>query len=536
LQRRLPSPAPGQRRIDDLAASIHSSPRQRRLQAAARSIQRSPRVTAQHQQDNRVAQLAPWNAIAAADEANETANQNARLPGPPHPVAIGAQQDPANPLQTQGNQKHFDTEMRDQVRDLLNYLPAEHIVGNPSLARVVCESATPANPGISFYNGGNQTLHVVVPFNVDSWIYLSIDKWPVGDLVTTLMTNVGYSQDPNNPNLGNKTGELLSRDVIGRGSVSSKLSMIGENFVQWMLKHETGHSVDNAIGFIANGHYRQPFAASWMIHDGTDQTEAGLINSFTGGLGLNMGVLNAQYLGATGANFAAVMNNAVVNKQPNAFQVPGRAAALAGYDVAVPGGAAQVKYLEKVISSGLDSPWQLGGEGGVPFGGRNYHVEYQHTRWVSYNAARYPARNSNYQYSGPDEWFAESYAHYFKHSSWKFWRAARSQWGEQLRDPIIRAWFLANLDPINGPGNLIAANVLQPIAGAGPVLAPPAPGAVAVPAQPGRLQKLGRGFVKLTQLGASGLLRILSTVFGIAGGLLKLLYVGARTFWRWLTG
>jgi hypothetical protein len=38
-------------------------------------------------------------------------------------------------------------------------------------------------------------------------------------------------------------------------------------------------------------------------------------------------------------------------------------------------------------------------------------------------------------------------------------------------------------------------------------------------------------------LGASAVLRNLSTVFGIAGGVLKyLLYMPTRKFWRWLTG
>jgi hypothetical protein len=480
-------------------------------------------------------QRAPWNALSHGAEVAETNAQNARLGvAPPHPVQIGAQQDPANALQTIANEKHFDPEMRNEIRDLLNYLPASHIVGNPSLARIICEEANAANPGISFF-GGN-TLHVVVPANADSWLYLSVDKWPLGDLITTLMTNAGYAQSPNNPHVGHKATEVLGRDVVGTGTIANKLSMIGDNFVDWMLKHETGHSVDSAIQWEAGGHYRQPWAASWMKHDGTDQTEIGMMNSMIAGLGLNAGVLDAQYMGNTGANYVApILQNVITNKNPAVFDVAGRNLALAGYDAAVPGGRAQVEFLENVIKEGLDSPWQKGGKGGIPFGGRNYHVEYQHSLWVSYNANRYVNRNSNYQYSGPEEWFAESYAHYFKHSNWKVWRTAHSQWGEKIKDPVTRAWFLANLDPINGPGALIIGNVLQPIAGAGPIIAPAGP--VAVPAVPGILNKIGTGFLKVAKLGVSGLFRILSTVFGIAGGVLKyLLYVPARMLWRKIFG
>lgn len=531
-------------KLRSMSPALPAGPRVQRVERVADLIHGSPRMAIQRRALDQVAQREPWDAAAAAQEAIASANQNARLPGvvAPHPVAIGAQQDPGDPTSTLGDQRHFDREMRDQVSQLLNYLPAEHIVGNPALARVVCESATDENPGISFYDGTDQTLHVVVPGNVDSWLYMSVDRWPVGDLVTTLMTNFAYANERDahgvrtNPHVGDKATEVLHRDVLGRGTVGSKLEMVGENFVRWLLTHETGHSVDQAIGFVSNGHHRQPWAASWDIHT-TGAGENALITSFTGGLNLNMPVLNAQYTAATGANFDAAMTGAVVHKRPDAFDMPGRNAALNGYEGAVAGGRAQVEYLERVVLKGLDSPWQLGGTGGIAFGGRNHHVEYQHSRWVSYDAARYANRNSNYQYSGPDEWFAESYAHYFKHNSLKFWRTNSGQWGEQLRDPITRAWFLANLDPINGPGALIAANQLQPIPGLGPAIAAPVAGGVAVPAPPGRLETIGRGLVKVSELSASGLLRILSTVFGIAGGLLKLLfYVPGRMFWRWLTG
>ncbi|TXD99048.1 hypothetical protein FUT87_03870 [Mitsuaria sp. TWR114] len=533
--------SPGQR---STIPAIPAGPRMQRVERVADLIHRSPRMATQRRALDQVAQREPWDPAAAAQETLASAAQNARLPGvvAPHPVAIGAQQDPGDLTSTQGAQRHFDPEMRDQVSQLLNYLPAEHIIGNPALARVVCERTTDENPGISFYDGNDQTLHVVVPGNVSSWLYMSIDRWPVGDLVTTLMTNYAYATEEDNhgnltnPNVGHKASEVLHRDVLGRGTVGSKLEMVGENFVRWLLTHETGHSVDQAIGFVSNGHHRQPWAASWDIH-AAGGGETALMNRFTGGLNLNMAVLNAQYTAATGANFDAVMTAAVVDKEPWAFDVPGRNAALNGYEGVVAGGRAQVEYLERVVRKGLDSPWQLGGTGGIAFGGRNYHVEYQHSRWVSYDAARYADRNSNYQYSGPDEWFAESYAHYFKHNSLKFWRTNHGQWGEQLRDPITRTWFLANLDPINGAGALIAANQLQAIPGVGPAIAGPVAGGVAVPAQPGKLETLGRGLVKVAELSASGLLRILSTVFGIAGGLLKLFfYLPGRAFWRWLTG
>ena len=140
-------------------------------------------------------QRVPWNAvIAGRDQALENA-QNARLGAgvvPLHPIAIGAQPDPVAPAQTLGAQRHFDADMREQVAKILNYLPASHIVGNPALTRVVMERATPANPGMSYFGGGQ--LHIVVPYNASSWVYMSMSKWPVGELATTPMTNIGYTR------------------------------------------------------------------------------------------------------------------------------------------------------------------------------------------------------------------------------------------------------------------------------------------------------------------------------------------------------
>jgi hypothetical protein len=497
-------------------------------QKSAPAIQRSQVIQRQD----------PWDPAAHASEVAEANAQNARLAGPPHPISIGPLQIPGPPPTTTGTQKHFDADMLREVRAVLDYLPPEHIVGNPALTRVVMEHATAANPGVSYF--GNGELHVVVPFDAGSWVYLSMSKWPVGDLASTLMTNVGYAQNPNNPNLSTKWWETLNRDVVGTGAITNKLSMLGENFVNWLLKHETGHSVDHAIGFSANRYYRDPALGGWLIHDGMDTTPQVMRDGMLNALGLlgSLPALNAAFAANTGQTYSFLLDDAVLNHDPNAFNVPNKRAARNAFQAgglafpAVANGAWKAAHLEDVVLEGLHSPWQKGGKGGTPLANRTYQVEYQHTRWVSYDSAKYSLRNSNYQYSGPDEWFAESYAAYFTHSSLKFWQTAAQQWGNHLNDPAARAWFLANLDPINGPGALIVANALINIAAPVPGMAVQNPVVV-----PGILQRILEPIrdviVTVAKLGVDGLFRVLANTFLWPAGLLKyLLWLPLNWLWR----
>ncbi len=501
-------------------------------QKSAHAVQRSQVIQRQD----------PWDPVANAAEIAEQNAQNARL-GPgvvaPHPIAIGPQQIPGPPPTTTGTQKHFDADMLREVRAVLNYLPPEHIVGNPALIRVVMEHATAANPGVSSF--GNGELHIVVPFDASSWVYLSMSKWPIGDLASTLMTNVGYAQDPNNPNLSTKWWETLNRDVVGTGSITNKVSMLGENFVRWMLKHETGHSVDEAIGFMANRHYRNPALGGWLIHEpGEDTSVVAMRNTMLGALGLlaQLPALNAAFLANTGQTYAALLNNAVNNHDPNAFNVPNKHVARDAFQAggplfpAVANGAWKAAHLEEVVLEGLHSPWQKGGKGGIPLANRTYQVEYQHTRWVSYNSAKYPLRNSNYQYSGPAEWFAESYAAYFSDTSLNFWQAAAQQWGSKLNDPAARAWFLANLDPVNGPGALIAANTL--INNPAPMPGMPGQNLVAVPGALRQvLEPIRDVIVTVAKVGVNALFGLLSTVFLLPVGIMKyLVWLPLNWLWR----
>jgi hypothetical protein len=126
---------------------------------------------------------------------------------------------------------------------------------------------------------------------------------------------------------------------------------------------------------------------------------------------------------------------------------------------------------------------------------------------------RHDTRDSNDQFQSPSEWFAETYSRYFKPPS--------AQWGRRVHDPAARAWFLANLDPVNNPGaaliNALTGNLVPMPAGlmgmpAAPVQNPAPP--------PGKMQNalstLGSLGIAVATLPVSAVTRTTGVVVGTA--------------------
>ncbi len=396
-------------------------------------------------QNQNVIQCDPWDQAQSQKERNLAAQQNARVePGAAapgiHHVAIGARF--ALGGQTQGQQRHIDDDMLQTLGIVLNSLPPSHINGNRALGRIVLEHANNRIP--SFYDSATHQITIIVPFDAASWVYLNVTKWPLGDLATTL----GASEHP---------AQFLTRDVVGTGSNLNKLKMVPEKFVEWMLRHEIGHSVDQAIKWHTNRHYRNPQCGAWEIHDGqagatTEQQMGDQILQAVGINGAMRANLDAAFNPDTNAGYDR-LSDAITHRNKNELNPPYRRQALQRFEATNPGGSRVVDYAEEVIRVGLNSPYENGG--GINLNGRTYHHDPQQNNWVSYQSNKYALRNSNYQYQSPGEWFAETYSKYFI--------PPQAQWGNKVNDPQAVAWFLNNLDPVNGAGNLIAGGNLVPL-------------------------------------------------------------------------
>jgi hypothetical protein len=183
-----------------------------------------------------------------AERQNTRIETGATQPGE-HPVSIGPEQQGDT---TVGEERHLDDDMLKTLEAVLNGLPASHINGNPALARIALKHDK--GDGRSFFDSSTNALSIVVPYDKESWVYLNFSKWPLGDLATTLKG-------------GGAKRESLTRDVVGTGSNRNKLKMLPQKFVDWMLRHETGHAVDESIGWFAGKHYRDPACGAWDQHN-----------------------------------------------------------------------------------------------------------------------------------------------------------------------------------------------------------------------------------------------------------------------------
>jgi hypothetical protein len=363
---------------------------------------------------------------SAAEQAlQNTVNAIAPVPNTPHIVNIGAQQAPGG--LTGVDERHFDNQMLRTLQNVLTRLPSQHIKGNLTLDRIVMMHDT--GNGASYYGDG--TLNIVVPFDKDSWAYLHITKWPLGDLATTALTL--YGQEALNPL------NAFTHDIIGTGGLLNKLKMIPENFLEWLIPHELGHAVDDAIGWDTNRHYRNPACAAWDKYlDPNEEMAmyqtilASVFPAANDSMALNQAFnqYTHTFPGYTSIS-KAISKRKVVELNPSY-----RTTALQTFETTVQGGTRKVDYMENIIRSGLNRPWEHGG--GAPLANRTYQLDTQHDKWVSYESNKYSLRDSNYQFSNPSEWFAETYAHYFT-----------PPWGNRVKDIAARNWFKDNLDPIN---------------------------------------------------------------------------------------
>jgi hypothetical protein len=441
-----------------------------------------------------------WSPGAQANEQTVANNLNNPLIAGTNNTQIGAVQDPANAAQTTPGERHLDPRLLALLETVLLGLPDSHVKGNASLARVVLRESMGANGAgmASFFDSQTSEINIVVPGDVNSWFYLQVERWPFGDAVTTLLSEVSHLGEQWGHYAGGTIsgtdflkevieapGRFMTHNITTSGKTLDKVSqgLSTESFVQWIIRHETGHSVDDAIGWYANNHYQNVACGGWQVF--TAVNEQAIATEVLNSVGINGGILHNLDLAFDPFTHAGYnsMQDAIGSRVKQDLNPANRAVALNIFEGTNPGGTRLVDFAENAIRIGLSRPWESGGAPDV--GGRSYHRDTQHDTWVSYIHAKYDVRNSNYQFQNPGEWFAESYQAYF--------RGDPATWGTRLRDPAARVWFNNNLVPpaFGGGGVLInALGNLSAIGGPAPAIAAPLAGAAVVPGPVGSFVKL----------------------------------------------
>ncbi|WP_069465193.1 M91 family zinc metallopeptidase [Actinacidiphila rubida] len=358
---------------------------------------------------------------------------------------------------------HFSHSELDRIDAALGGLPAEHLRGNPDLQYI--EPAAGSGDGASAYDRETRGIGMVRPAAVPSWLYTGLDRGSRAQrFVMDRLALSGYDGVPVADVLGFAGGR---RNVMG--GVSNVLA--NGNLLEWTVRHEVGHSVaEHRAWFWA---LRQQTAfGGWRVHTPVD----GRVDEVADDV-LRMADLEdkADVPDDEGRTLADVLARELVPSRlrDEPERLAGLARSFPGADEALRAGLERVVTFARVA---LAQPWTLddGGAATQTIGLRVYHID-QEGSWVSYlRRERERHAVSNYQFSTPDEWFAEAYAAYFDPLP-----------GPRERlHPVVREWFEEGLPQLladeRAPGTA-GAVPMTPLSPAPPSAAPASAGAAAEP-------------------------------------------------------
>ncbi|MEV8096756.1 TcdA/TcdB catalytic glycosyltransferase domain-containing protein [Kitasatospora sp. NPDC085879] len=340
----------------------------------------------------------------------------------------------------------------DKIDLVLRELPRADVADNPELASIF---VGPRDLGqSSAYIGEQRGIAVVRPLGMPAWLYTRLDRGVVWQRQLmdygALQGHEGISaREDKALELGDRRRDVMAgvSDVLAHG-----------NLVEWTLRHEVGHAVDQQISWVDRFSSQEIFGG-WRLHPtfaerraiawdilrsvGVSDAEAGLKDEY------GMSMVEA---------FATVLNP------------PSLALHRQGKDLRNVfhqfGGGLRDKGEQALrrVRLALAEPWTFSDGGGADLSidGRIYQVSSQ-DGWISYLADQRRYAVSNYQFATPSEWFAEAYAAFHDPAP-----------GPRERlNPQVREWFSRRLSPTaeapsseaaaESGGNTLADHPAEPV-------------------------------------------------------------------------
>ncbi|GAA3507389.1 hypothetical protein [Streptomyces showdoensis] len=295
---------------------------------------------------------------------------------------------------------HFSHSMLNRIDGVLGSLPPADVRDNPELVAIQPAGADTTSAA-SLYDGGDRSITMVSPFGMPSWLYTELNRgvpWQRSLMDKGAMADYEGISDTEDQALG-IAGER--RQVMG--GVSDVLA--NGNLVKWTLRHEIGHSVDQLTGWEVNLKH-EPRFGGWEAYDDARPVAVAILTE--AGLGDRLETEDRYHMTLVDS-VATALDPEVARDSPQ------RLTELA--DNFPTQGQGFKERLARVVRFGrlaLAQPWTLTDGGGdtLAIGPRTYHVDH-YGHWVSYlRAQRQQHAVSNYQFSTPEEWFAEAYAAY----------------------------------------------------------------------------------------------------------------------------
>lgn len=334
----------------------------------------------------------------------------------------------------------FGSNMRESIGNTLGALPASHVAGNASFSGIEDATAKPEMGAASFYSYDSGKLSIVRPDSVlkgkmSEFTYTSLSRgvgWQLDMMDAGAMA--GYEGIAGNEDLA-----LGKRKVMGGISSAAQPhinALAHGKLVDWTLRHETGHSVDQQIKF-TDKRAKIPAFGGWRQHAGADIARV-MLGKAAGISGPSVATLRPLMTAVFDMDHGdlvselkrieGLLERPPTGADPDPLASWARSASKTDREALKP--ALRWARIATAV------PWTTAdGQASIlAVEGRVYQLDHYGT-WVSYLAGARANAVSSYQFSTPGEWFAEAYA--------AFYDPAKKSAGA-LND-ATRSWFLQNL-------------------------------------------------------------------------------------------
>jgi len=301
---------------------------------------------------------------------------------------------------------HLSLAVLGKVEAVLLLIPPEHLRGQ-SLRGGIGDGG--GMGAASFYAPSDKRISIVTPPGLPAWLYPLLSKsWSWQLYLMDLGAKSGYA--------GLTKGEIADprRQVMGGGSGGS----LGGNLLEWTVRHELGHGVDEQIKFTQQRAKEEKFGG-WKLHPNLNMAESGdmeVVRALLANAGFDY--LDRGFLAksrATPTLPQMIMDRLWLHRNypPDIrAEQPDYVASIEHHDPAF--ATKWTKFLA-LRAKALAQPWTLADGGGADLqrGDRLYFVD-SYGKWVSCLAEKRRTDSlSRYMFSTPGEWFAEAYAAFY---------------------------------------------------------------------------------------------------------------------------
>jgi hypothetical protein len=357
----------------------------------------------------------------------------------------------------------FGGHMRKEIDEVFSALPSAHVGGNASLINIGYGQRMEGLGQASGYDYGEKRIQMVLPDN-------PITKKPMGEglftslkrsnkLIRTIM-DMGASEDY----VGVGSGKGLFGNLLtgkrsnfsgNKTKKSPKMGKLAESgsLVNWIIRHEMGHSVDQQIKFTKTRGKVDTFGG-WQQYEG-DQIKEVVTAMLTKNTSIDYKtpmINQGKYIGDMFLEtFQAVHSEALdeVKKMLADAKNPAKASQSKSGQFKKWLQSASKTQLKEIIAAldwaltALSQPWMFtdGASDKLGVNGRVFHRDHYGT-WVSYLAGARANALSSYQFSSPGEWFAEAYAAFYD---------PKGKNRDNL-NPSVLEWFKVNLGEADDKG------------------------------------------------------------------------------------